>query len=156
MYPLLILSSLLLSLMSCLTLLPLLLPSSCIPSLTLPHSVSPCLTHSLPHAPQPHSLPCLFCSLCHSLTLPYSLPPSLPASLIPYSLPCLTYSLPHTLTPCFTQYSASLSPLYHPVSGWCEAHYTMTHWKLLSSSNSAVFANTVIPSGCHRTIILWQ
>ena len=31
----------------------------------------------------------------------------------------------------------------------------MTHGKRLSYLNSAVFADTVVPSGCHRTIIRW-
>jgi hypothetical protein len=40
-------------------------------------------------------------------------------------------------------------------AGLLYVHVTMTHGKRLSYPNSAVFADTVVPSQCHRTIIRW-
>ena len=40
-------------------------------------------------------------------------------------------------------------------AGLLYVHVTMTHGKRLSYPNSAVFADTVVPSRCHRTIIRW-
>jgi len=40
-------------------------------------------------------------------------------------------------------------------AGLLYVHVTMTHVKCLSYSNSAVFADTVVSSRCHRTIIRW-
>jgi hypothetical protein len=40
-------------------------------------------------------------------------------------------------------------------AGLLYVHVTMTHGKRLSYPYSAVFADTVVPSRCHRTIIRW-
>ena len=138
------------------------------PCLThLPPSIT---SYSLPHIPLPHSL-CY--SLPYSLPpcLPHFIPAHSPTSLPVSLLPCLTNS-PASFTPSrtFSQFTHSpasfahsslhciilpwlihspailclILPVYHPISKWCEAHYTMTHWKLLRYSNSAVLAPTVI------------
>ena len=138
----------------------------------LPHSFShslPCLTDfasltpsltPLPHTPLAHSYtPCLtplLTLLSHKLLplllIPYSLIASrtpLPHSLLIHSIVSFTsssHSPPDSFTPL--QYSALLFPPHHPISEWFEAHNSMTHWTLLSYSNSAI---AVIQSGCHHT-----
>ena len=135
-----------------------------LPCFILSHSLH-CLTHSLPHSLPTHSPGPLIYFLSHSVT---NFPTSLTSTSLTHSLIhsllhpllCLTHSLihstvsftslSHSLPDLFTplQYSALLFPPHHPISEWFEAHYSMTHWKLLSYSNSAI---TVIQSGCHRT-----
>ena len=141
---------------------------------SLTHSpVSLTLLHSLPHLLLPcltHSRGSLIYSLSHSLT-------NFPTSLIPASLThslihsllhpflCFTHSLIHS-TVSFTSLSHS-RPDIHSVAILCLtlpasslyqwmvwSHNSMTHWKLLSNSNSTI---TVIQSGCHRTYkISWN
>ena len=141
---------------------------------SLTHSpVSLTLLHSLPHLLLPcltHSHGSLIYSLSHSLT-------NFPTSLIPASLThslihsllhpflCFTHSLIHS-TVSFTSLSHS-RPDIHSVAILCLtlpasslyqwmvwSHNSMTHWKLLSTSNSTI---TVIQSGCHRTYkISWN
>lgn len=140
---------------------------------SLTHSpVSLTLLHSLPHLLPclTHSRGSLIYSLSHSLT-------NFPTSLIPASLThslihsllhpflCLTHSLIHS-TVSFTSLSHSL-PDIHSIAILCLtlpasssyqwmvwSHNSMTHWKLLSNSNSTI---TVIQSGCHRTYkISWN
>ena len=133
----------------------------------LTHSLH-CLTHSLPHSLPTHSPGPLIYFLSHSVT---NFPTSLTSTSLTHSHHSLIGShtpLPHSLPDslhCLIHFPVSLTPwliysiailcltvptssLLFPPHEWFEAHYSMTHWKLLSYSNSAI---TVIQSGCHRT-----